>query len=273
MAIHPTAIIDSKAEIDGSVEVGPFCVIEGNVRIAAGCRLYQNVYLTGWTTIEEDCVLHPGVIVGHEPQDVDFQGGRSFCRIGRGTILRENVSVHRGTKSDSETVVGKDCFLLGGAHVAHNCVLGDHVTMINNVLLAGHVEVGDGVTLGGAAMVHQFVRIGTLAMITGNARVRMDIPPYAIVTLEGHVAGLNRVGLRRAGVSREDSAAIRGAYRMIYADGGAARDVAERIAALGDAPPLSTLAAFLRRESRRGLAGRSQRRFDKPPNAETGDFC
>ncbi len=268
MAIHPTAIIDSKAEIDGSVEVGPFCVIDGNVRIAAGCRLYPSVYLTGWTTIEEDCVLHPGVIVGHEPQDVGFQGGRSFCRIGRGTILRENVSVHRGTKPESETVVGEDCFLLGGAHVAHNCVLGNRVTMINNVLLAGHVEIGDAVTLGGAAMVHQFVRIGALAMITGNARVRMDIPPYAIVTLKGHVAGLNRVGLRRAGFSREDSAAIREAYRIIYADGATAGDVAERIAALGDAPPLGTLAAFLRGESRRGLAGRSRSRTADEPGAE-----
>ena len=273
MAIHPTAIVDPKAEIDGSVEVGPYCVIEGNVRIAGGCRLYQNVYLTGWTTIEEDCVLHPGVIVGHEPQDVDFQGSRSFCRIGRGTILRENVSVHRGTKPESETVVGEDCFLLGGAHVAHNCVLGNRVTMINNVLLAGYVEVEDGVTLSGGALVHQFVRIGTLAMITGNACVRMDIPPYAIVTVEGHVAGLNHVGLRRAGVSREDSAAIREAYRIIYADGGTTRDAAERIAALGDTPPLGILTAFLRRESRRGLAGRSRRRTANLPGAGTAGRC
>lgn len=268
MAIHPTAIVDSKAEIDGSVEVGPFCVIEGNVRIAGGCRLYQNVYLTGWTTIEEDCVLHPGVIVGHEPQDVGYEGGRSFCRIRRGTILRENVIVHRGTKPESETVVGEECFLLGGAHVAHNCTLGNRVTMINNVLLAGHVEVEDDVTLGGAAMVHQFVRIGTLAMITGNARVRRDIPPYAIVTIEGLVAGLNRVGLRRAGLSREDSTAIREAYRIIYADGSTSRDAAERIAAMGDAPPLTTLAAFLRKECRRGLARRSRSRTANEPGAE-----
>ena len=273
MAIHPTAIIDSKAEIDGSVEIGPYCVIEANVRVASGCRLYQNVYLTGWTTIEKDCVLHPGVIVGHEPQDVGFPGGRSFCRIGRGTILRENVTVHRGTKPESETVVGEDCFLLGGAHVAHNCVLGNRVTMINNVLLAGYAEIGEGATLGGAAMVHQFVRVGALAMITGNASVRMDIPPYAMVTAEGRVAGLNRVGLRRAGVSTEHSAAIREAYRIIYADGITTLDAAERIAALGDAPALITLAAFLRSESRRGLAGRSRSRVENEPGTGPVDDC
>ena len=269
MAIHPTAIIDPKAEIDGSVEIGPFCVIDGDVRIAAGCRLYQNVYVTGWTTIDENCVLHPGVIVGHEPQDVGFGGGRSSCRIGRGTILRENVSVHRGTKPDTDTVIGEECFLLGGAHVAHNCVLGDRVTMINNVLLAGYVEIGDGVTLGGAAMVHQFVRIGALAMIAGNARVRLDIPPFAITTLEGYVAGLNRVGLRRAGMSRDDVAAIRDAYRAIYNEGGTPQEAAQRVAALGESPQHRTLVDFLDAESRRGLAGRSRRRATSPEIAES----
>ena len=272
MAIHPTAIIDSKAEIDSSVEVGPFCVIDGNVRIAGGSRLHQNVYVTGWTTIEADCVLHPGVIVGHEPQDVGFEGGRSFCRIGRGTILREYVTVHRGTKTESETVVGEDCFLLGGAHVAHNCVLGNRVTMINNVLLAGYVEIGDGVTFGGGAGVHQFVRIGTLAMVTGNARVNMDILPYATVNEHGLVAGLNRIGLRRAGVSRQESAAIREAYRIIYGEDGPPVDAADRVAALGDSELLSTLVAFLRGDSRRGLAGRSRSRItiDSEANAPGG---
>ena len=266
MAIHPTAIIDPKAEIEGSVDVGPYCVIDADVHVAAGCRLYQGVYLTGWTTIGENCVLHPGVIVGHEPQDADFRGDRSFCRIGRGTILREYVTIHRGTIPESETVIGEDCFLLGGSHVAHNCALGNRVTLINHVLLAGHVEIGDEATLGGNAAVHQFVRIGELAMIAGNGRVLMDVPPFALTDTEGRVAGLNRVGLKRSGMSREDIHAIREAYRVLYSAACTPRDAAEKISREGDdAPVARVLVAFLRGKSRRGLAGRPKRGLSNAP--------
>lgn len=262
VAIHPTAIIDPKAEIDAGVEIGPFCVIDGNVRVAGGCRLYQGVYLAGWTTVEENCVLHPGVIVGHEPQDTHFKGERSFCRIGRGTILREYVTVHRGTIPESETVIGEECFLLGGSHVAHNCALGNRVTLINDVLLAGHVEIGNDATLGGKAAVHQFARIGELAMVAGNARVVMDVPPFALTDTAGKVAGLNRVGMKRSGMSREDLHAIRQAYRTIYATGQSQTDAAALIAETNDgSSAVARLVAFLRAESRRGLAGRSKRRF------------
>ncbi len=217
------------------------------------------MYLTGWTTIAEDCELHPGVIVGHEPQDTHFTGDRSFCRVGRGTIVREYATIHRGTTPESETVVGESCFLLGGSHVAHNCVLGDHVTLINNVLLAGHVEVGERVTIGGGAGVHQFVRIGELAMVSGNARVMMDVPPFAMLDAEGRVAGLNRIGMRRAGIATEQIRAIREAYRELYRIGAPATTVADRIAT-GDPPAeVRRLVRFLRAPSRRGLAGRSRR--------------
>ncbi|UCF32391.1 MAG: acyl-[acyl-carrier-protein]--UDP-N-acetylglucosamine O-acyltransferase, partial [Phycisphaerales bacterium] len=115
MAIHPTAIVDPKAELDPTVEVGPYCIIEANVHVAAGCVLMHNVYLTGWTEIGENCVLHPGVIVGHAPQDVKYDGSRTYCRIGRNNILREYVTIHRGTTPESVTTVGDDCFLLAGS--------------------------------------------------------------------------------------------------------------------------------------------------------------
>lgn len=258
MAIHPTAIIDPKAELDASVEVGPYCVIESNVHVAAGCRLYHGVYLTGWTEIGENCELHPGVIVGHEPQDTKYGGERSYCHIGRGTILREYVTIHRGTVPDSETVVGEDCFLLGGSHVAHNCILGDRVTLINNVLLGGHVEIGNGATLGGAAMVHQFVRIGELAMIAGDARVTKDVVPFALSDVKGRVAGLNRVGLRRAGLTREQVQDIREAYRLLFAKGLAFPEAVERLAGEAQSPPCQRLARFLQEHSKRGVAGRSR---------------
>jgi len=261
MSIHPTAIIDPHAELDSSVSVGPYCVIDGHVQIGAGCRLYQGVYLTGWTCLGENCELHPGVIVGHAPQDIKYKGERSFCRIGRGTILREHVTIHRGTEPESETVVGENCFLLGGSHVGHNCRLGNGVTLINNVLLAGHVDIQDRATLGGAASVHQFVRIGELAMITGNARVPKDVVPFALLDPQGRIAGLNHVGLRRAGMSRDECAAIREAYRALFDSRGLFEQRLARLEALaGSAPSVRRLIDFVRAPSKRGLAGRSRRR-------------
>ncbi len=259
MSIHPTAIIDPQAEIDGSVEVGPHCVIEGNVRIAAGCRLYQNVYLAGWTKIEADCVLHPGVIVGHEPQDTKYDGARTFCRVGRGTVLREYVTVHRGTIPESETLIGEECMLLAGSHVGHNCVVGNRVTLINGVLLGGHVTVGDGVTMGGYAGVHQFARIGELSMVAGHARVAKDIVPFALTDIRGRIAGLNRVGLRRAQVPREQVVRIRAVYRAVFARGVSFDECVKGLESDSDNTARDRLVRFLQAESKRGVAGRSRR--------------
>lgn len=258
MAIHPTAVIDSKAELDSTVEVGPFCVIEGNVRVAAGCRLYPGVYLTGWTEIGEDCTLHPNVIVGHEAQDIKYGGERTYCRVGRGTILRESVTIHRGSEPESCTVVGEKCFLLAGSHVGHNATVGNRVTMINNVLIGGHAHIADAVTLGGTAGVHQFVRVGELAMVAGAARVCQDIPPFALIGVDGRVAGLNRVGLRRAGFEQAQVAEIRDVFRVLYASGKSMSAAIEELAARDTSGPTRTLVEFLKEKSRRGLAGRSR---------------
>lgn len=264
MAIHASAIIDSKAQIDSSVDVGPYCVIDANVRVAAGCRLFHGVYLTGWTEIGEGCVLHPGVIVGHVPQDTDYRGERTGCRVGARTILREYVTIHRASGEGNETVVGTDCFLLGGSHLAHNCSVGNHVTLVNQVLLAGHVHVADRVTMGGGAMVHQFVRIGELSMIAGQARVRQDVPPFALIDSVGDVAGLNRVGMRRAGFSRENVRAVREAYRTLYATGESPGALVPRLeATVGDGPERRVL-DFMKHDSKRGLAARCDRRESVP---------
>jgi len=259
MPIHPTAIVHPHADVDRSVTVGPYCVIEDHVQIGAGCRLYHNVFLTGWTQIGPDCELHPGVIVGHAPQDVKYKGERSYCRIGRGTVLREYVTIHRGTVPESATVVGEECFLLAGSHVGHNCALGNRVTMINNALLAGHVEVCDGVTIGGAAAVHQFVRIGELAMIAGAARAGMDIVPYALTDADGRIAGLNRVGLRRAGIQRDHVTDIRNAFRILFSTGSPLEHRIEQLASAVQSPPGRRLLQFVKASSKRGLAGRSRR--------------
>ena len=267
MAIHPTAIVDRRAELAHDVEVGPFCVIEGEVRIEAGCRLYQNVYVTGWTEIGERCELHPGVIVGHAPQDAKYRGERSYCRIGPGTILREHVTIHRGTTPDSETVVGANGFLLGGSHVAHNCALGERVTLINNVLLGGHVTVGDGTTLGGGAVVQQFVRVGEQVMAPGNARVIQDIIPFALLDVEGRIAGLNRVGLRRAGFTADQVRNIREGYRLLFGSDLPFSRAVVQLAETAIGPPVDRIIHFLQQESCRGTAGRSRRR--RPDSSES----
>ena len=272
MPIHPTAIVDPHAELDGSVTVGPYCIIEGHVQVGADCRLYHNVYLTGWTRIGADCELHPGVIVGHAPQDTKYKGERSYCRIGRGTILREYVTIHRGTVPESATVVGEDCFLLAGSHVGHNCALGNRVTLINNVLLAGHVTIHEGTTLGGGAAVHQFVRIGELAMVTGNARVRMDVVPFALADVDGRIAGLNRVGLRRAGISREDASSIRDAYRIALARGLSIEQRIEGLQSEPASPPVARIIEFLKAESKRGIAGPARRNPHSPDEVGLPDM-
>ena len=256
MAIHPTALVHPKAELDTSVEVGPYCIIEENVRIAAGCRLWHGVYVTGWTSIDEGCRLHPGVIVGHAPQDTKYSGARTFCRVGRGTILREYVTVHRGTDPESETTIGDNCFLLAGSHVAHNCRVGNDATFVNDVLLGGHVQVFDRAFLGGGAAVHQFVRVGELAMVAGRARVYRDAPPFAIIDEAGRVAGLNRVGLRRANVPREHIDDIRNAYRILYAPGVPFKEAIDRLAGTVQTLAGERLLEFVRNAGRRGIAGR-----------------
>ena len=264
MAIHPTAIIDPAAELDASVEVGPFCVIDAHVRVAADCRLYQGVYLTGWTEIGAGCELHPGVIVGHAPQDLKYQGERSYCRIGRGTILREYVTVHRGTEPESETVVGETCFLLGGSHVGHNCRVGDSVTMVNNALLAGHVEVGDRVTIGGVAALHQFVRIGELAMIGGLGHVSQDVVPFALTDTSGRVAGINRVGLRRAELPEAHVQDIRESYRVLFGQRLPFREAINRLEDMVSTPSGKKLLRFVQAKSARGIAGRTRARTPRP---------
>ena len=258
MTIHPTAIVDSKAELADDVTVGPYCIIDGNVRVGAGCRLYHGVYLTGWTQIGPGCELHPGVIVGHTPQDTKYSGERTYCRVGEGTILREYVTIHRGTIPESETVVGDQCFLLAGVHVGHNCRVGDRVTIVNNGLLGGHVSVGDGVMIGGMGGIHQFVRVGELAMLAACSRVVQDVVPFSIVDTDGKIAGLNKIGLRRAEMPREHISELKHAFGILFSKRGAFREATERVALEMKSPPGKRLVEFLQTESRRGFAGGSR---------------
>ncbi|MFQ5505172.1 MAG: acyl-ACP--UDP-N-acetylglucosamine O-acyltransferase [Planctomycetota bacterium] len=258
--IHPTAVIDPSAEIDPSAQIGPYAVIDGKVRIGPRVRVWPHVYLTGWTTIESDCRIHPGAVVGHLPQDASYEGGESHCHIGQGTVMREGATVHRGTRPGSSTVVGKRCFLMTNSHVGHNCRVGDDTTIVNNVLLAGHVEIGSGAYLGGQVAVHQFTRIGDLAMVGGCTKVTQDIPPFLMMDVRAGCVGINSVGLRRAGFSPAEIEDAKLAYRLLCRSGYGIREATQKIAEQARTSAGQRIVAFLRGESRRGIQLRDKRR-------------
>jgi len=254
MPIHPTAIVDPKAEIDPSAEIGPYAVIDGPVRIGAGTKVYPHTFITGWTEIGRDCHIHPFAVVGNEPQDLAYDGTETYCRIGDETIIREGASIHRGTDPGSATVIGQRCFIMANAHVAHNCQLGDDVKLVNNVMLAGHVHVGNGAFFGGAAGIHQFVRIGELCMIRGWSRITMDVPPFIMAAHDSECVGVNIVGLRRAGFTPDQRDEIRQAYRILYRNGMTFSAAVEKVAETVKTDPGRRMLEFLQTPSKRGFA-------------------
>ena len=219
MAIHPTAVIDPRAEIDGEVEIGPYVVIDGPVKIKRRTRVMAHAYITGWTEVGEGNEIHPGAVLGDAPQDLAYRGEESYLRIGDRNIFREHVQLHRGTAPASSTVIGNDNFLMAGSHVAHNCKLGDHVVLANGALLGGYVEVGDRAFISGHCVVHQFVRVGELSLMRGLSGVSKDVPPYSIVDWQHRVRGVNSVGLKRAGFDERRIREIKEAFRLLFRKG------------------------------------------------------
>ena len=216
MPIHPTAVVDPEAVIDPTAIIGPYTVIEGPVAIESGCKIGPFAFLTGSTTIGANCTIHANTSIGDLPQDRAFDGGESFCRIGADTIIREGVTIHRGTAAGSITSVGERCLLMTNSHVGHNCILDDDVTLVSGALLGGHVSVGAKTIISGNAAVHQFVRIGEMVMVSGLAKVVQDIPPFFMTDRDGHVVGVNSVGLRRSGFTAEERAEVKTAFRIVY---------------------------------------------------------
>jgi len=219
MSIHPTAVIDSKAEIDSRAEIGPYVVIDGTVKIAAGTRVLAHAVITGWTEIGADNEIHPGAVLGGAPQDKAYRNETSYLKIGDRNIIREHVQIHRGTKPESSTLVGNDNFLMATSHVGHNCTLGDQIVMANGALLGGYVDVGTNVFISGNCVVHQFVRIGDYALMRGLSGTSRDVPPFAIVDWQHTVRGVNLVGLKRAGFSEQRIRAIRKAFQVLFRPG------------------------------------------------------
>ncbi|AMV21206.1 acyl-ACP--UDP-N-acetylglucosamine O-acyltransferase [Planctomyces sp. SH-PL14] len=253
MAVHPTAVIDSAAVIDPTASIGAYCVIEGPVRIGAGTVLSPFVHILGDTEIGSECRIHTGTVVGDLPQDRAFQGHHSSVRIGNQTTLRENVTVHRGTIPESVTSIGDRCILMAGAHVGHNCVVRDDVMLVNGVLLGGYVEVGRRAVISGNTGVHQFCRIGEFAMIGGLSKITQDVVPYFMVDGHGLCAGINRVGMRRAGIGRDDMEEAKTAFRILCRTPSTLKTAVERLDAAMETPTGRLIFDFVAKSSKRGF--------------------
>ena len=214
--IHPTAIIHPKAEVDPTVEVGPFAVIDENVVVGRHCVLGPHVYITGLTTIGANNQFHAGAVIGNAPQDLKYKGDPTSLRIGDHNSFREHVTVNRSTNPGNSTVIGSNNLLMAGCHVAHDVVVGNQVIIANGALLAGHVTVGDRALISGTCLVHQFVRIGTMAIMQGGSGISQDLPPFTIGRGTNFLSGLNVVGLRRAGFTREQRLELRKTYHILF---------------------------------------------------------
>ena len=252
--IHPSAIIAPGAVVGEGASIGPFCVIGPEVVIGAGAELSSHNVVEGHTEIGAGARLSPFASVGLAPQDLKYKGEPTGVKLGARSQLREHVTVHRGSVGGTGmTLVGEGCLLMACSHVGHDCVVGDGVILANNVMLGGHVRLGDNCFLGGGAAIHQTVRIGRQAMIGGMAGVTNDVPPFGnAFGLPARLVGLNVIGLRRRGFSRDNLHALRAAFRLIFRDPGTFQ---ERLSAAeaqfaGDAL-VGEVIAFLRSPERK----------------------
>lgn len=216
--IHSTAIVSAAAKIGNNVRVGPYSVIGDNVCIADNVEIMSHVCIDGLTTIGEGTKIFPFTTIGYVPQDLKFHGEQSQTIIGKYNTIREHVTIHAGTESGiMKTVVGDHNLLMVGVHIAHDCVVGNHVIMANNVTLGGHVQIEDYVVLGGLSAVHQWVRVGQHAVVGGMSGVERDVIPFGAVKGErAHLYGLNLIGLRRTDMSKDEIHALQKAYRIIF---------------------------------------------------------
>jgi UDP-N-acetylglucosamine acyltransferase len=254
MSIHSTAVIEAGAELGEGVEVEPFAWVHSGVTLGDGCRIGPHAILYGGTTLGAGCTVHAGAVLGDTPQDLAFKGGASYVRVGDRCTLREGVTIHRGTVEGTSTVVGDDCYLMAFSHLAHNVELGHRVIMANGSLLGGYVEVGEGCFIGGNAVVHQFCRVGRLAMLGGASGASQDVPPFCtIASVErNHLAGLNSVGLRRAGFTPAERSALKKAYANLFGSTGNLSAAVSETRAQFPGGPVAELCDFVE-TSKRGV--------------------
>lgn len=269
--VDPTARIAPGASIGQDVSIGPYCVVGPHAVIGDRCRLIAHVHIAGHTTIGAGTVIYPFASLGTPPQSVKYRGGPTRLVIGADCDIREHVTMNLGSEDGGGiTQVGSKCFFMVGSHIAHDCLVGDNVTFANNATLGGHVIVGEHVFFGGLSAVHQFVRIGEGAMIAGMSGIRDDVVPFGYVTGQhAKLAGLNVVGMKRRGYSRQDMHRLRRAYAALFSDAGT---FAERVQAVTreytQDPLVGKLVAFLSEGGTRALTHPPLRRGGAAPEPD-----
>lgn len=218
--IHPSAIIGKDVVLGAGNTVGPHVVVEDGVKIGAYNRIMAGAFICRGTELGNDNEIHMNAVIGHAPQDIAYGGEDTFTKIGNKNIIREFVTIHRGTKAGTSTVLGNENFLMAYCHIAHNCVLGSNIIMVNQASLTGYCEVEDRAFLSGMTGFHQFTRIGTLAMVSALSAINKDIPPYVVCGGRPGIAqGINVVGMRRAGIGLATRSEIKEAYKLLYRSG------------------------------------------------------
>lgn len=252
MPIHPTALVDPGARIHENAEIGPYSIIENNAQVGAGTRVMPFVHIYEGVTIGENNTIHSHAVLGDKPQHLAYDGGPRRTVIGDHNTLREYVTVNRPFHADGETRIGNHCFLMANSHVGHDSVLGDHVILTNGALLGGHVTVMDRAIISGNCGVHQFVRIGRLVMMQGLSGASKDVPPYMVTVRINEVAGLNVIGMRRAGFSQEARNQVKQAYRILYREGNSVPAALEKLKAGGFGPEVQEIITFID-GSKRGI--------------------
>jgi len=254
--IHPTAVVDPKAQLGPGVKIGPFCVVGSQAKLAAEVDLGPHVVIEGRVELGPGVRVGPGTVIGTDPQDLKFKPSTvSGVRVGAGTVIREHVTIHRATKPDGFTEVGAGCLLMSTSHIAHDTRVGDGAVIVSFVAVGGHAEIGEHATLGGVSGVVQFTRIGAFAFVGGCAKISCDIPPYVVADGVPCVAhGINVVGLRRAGMPPAERRVLQEAYRLLYRSGLAPGRALERMRSeLPALPAITRLIEFVAAPSRRGL--------------------
>jgi UDP-N-acetylglucosamine acyltransferase len=254
MTIDSTARIGPEVELAPDVEIGPGVIIAGPAQIGSGTRIQANVYIGPYTTIGANNQISFGAIIGHEPQDYDFTGEESYTIIGDHNIIREYVTIHRGTKPGSVTRVGNHNFLMGLSHMAHNSSLGDQVIVVNGALVGGYVAVEDQAFISANCLIHQFCRVGRLALMRGLSRTSRDVPPFCILDWTHTIRGLNLVGLQRAGFRSEQIQSLKQAYKLLFRDRVNLSEAMKQVEAeVPPTPEVDYLLQFIR-QSKRGVA-------------------
>jgi UDP-N-acetylglucosamine acyltransferase len=259
--IHPSAVVDPRAELGAGVQIAPGAVIGAEVRIGEGTVIGAHAVLEGRVVVGARCRIGHAAVIGTPPQDLKYRPGTpSGVRIGEGSVIREHATIHRASTPDVDTVIGSDCFIMTAAHVAHDCRIGDRVIIINAAGLSGHVVVEDHAVIGGMTGLQPFVRIGTCAYVGGCSGLRQDVPPFVIASgAPAKARGVNAVGMRRAGIGAEARRRVRAAYNLLYRSGLTPGVAVERLRSeQGDDPIVARFVDFIA-QSKRGIIGARQR--------------